>query len=168
MSILSGIGSFFCTDAIAVSTFVSQFYLQYRGVEKAIVVPLDRITQLLDHQPIDLAVNIHSFSECRTQAIEWWARLLSKYRIKNLMVVPNGTGSRGERLLTNDGHDFLPILEHYGYGTVAVEPTFRTVSVIVGILIFAARVNRELSLRRAASTAPDERRGINANDLLIG
>jgi hypothetical protein len=78
---------------------------------------------LRDH-PVDLAINVHSFSECQKKAMERWARLLSKHRVKNLMVVPNRAGSHGEHLLTNDGHDFLPLLERYGYRTVLKEPKF--------------------------------------------
>lgn len=124
MSALSGVERFYCTDAIAVSTFVSDYYLRFRGVEKALVIPLDEIDNSLRDHPVDLAININSFSECRTQAIEWWARLLSKHRVKNLMVVPNRAGSNGERLLTRDGHDFLPILERYGYRMILKEPKF--------------------------------------------
>jgi putative sugar O-methyltransferase len=121
---LPGIESYFCTDAIPVSTFVSDFYLRYRGVERARAIPLDEIDQTLSDHPVDLAINIHSFSECRTQAIEWWAKLLSKHRVKNLMVVPNHCRTQGELLHTNDGHDFLPLLERYGYRTVLKEPKF--------------------------------------------
>jgi hypothetical protein len=68
---LPGIESIFCTDAVAVSTFVSDYYLRFRGVEKARVIPLDEIDNALSEHPVDLAINIHSFSECRPQAIEW-------------------------------------------------------------------------------------------------
>jgi hypothetical protein len=40
------------------------------------------------------------------------------------MGVPNEAGYQSERLLTNDGHDFLPILERDGYRTVLKEPKF--------------------------------------------
>ena len=122
MSSLAGIERFYCTDAVAVSTFVSDYYLRFRGVEKALVIPLDEIENTLRYETVDLAINIHSFSECRIQAIAWWARLLSKYQVKKLMVVPNSI--HGERLLTNDGHDFLPILEQYGYRAILKEPKF--------------------------------------------
>jgi hypothetical protein len=88
------------------------------------VVPLDEIENTLRDQTIDLAINIHSFSECNLKAIEWWVRLLSKHRVKNLMIVPNRSTSGGQRLLTNDGQDFLPILDRYGYRTVAKEPKY--------------------------------------------
>ena len=121
VSALPGIERYLCTDAVAVSTFVSDYYVRFRGLEKVLVIPLDEIDDsLCDHQ-VDLAVNIHSFSECRPQAIEWWARLLRKHGVKNLMIAPNG---EGDRLLTNDGVDFLPLLERYGYRTVLKEPQF--------------------------------------------
>jgi hypothetical protein len=121
---LSGIDSYLCTDAVAVSTFVCDYYLRFRGVGRARSVPLDMIDCTLRAHPVDLAINIHSFSECRAEAIEWWVRLLSKHRVKQLMIVPNPVAGDGERLLTNEGHDFLPILERYGYRTVLKEPKF--------------------------------------------
>lgn len=121
---LPNVEYYVCTDAVAVSTFVSDYYLRFRGVDKAAVVPLDEIERTLGDRPVDLAINIHSFSECRTQAIEWWARLLAKHRVKHLLVVPNRAGGSGERLFTSDGHDFLPILERCGYRTVVKEPKF--------------------------------------------
>jgi hypothetical protein len=121
---LPGLEAFFCTDAVAVSTFVSDFYLRFRGIEKARVIPLDEIENALRANPVDLATNIHSFSECRIEAIEWWARLLRQHRVKNLMVAPNGEGERFGRLLTNDGQDFLPVLERHGYRTIHKEPKF--------------------------------------------
>ena len=119
---LPGIDGYLCTDAVAVSTFVCDYYLRFRGAEKARVVPLDVVDSTLRDHPVDLAINIHSFPECRKEAIEWWARLLNKHRVKHLMIVPNCYND--ERLLTNDGHDFLPILESYGYRTIVKEPKF--------------------------------------------
>ena len=55
----------FCVDAVAISTFICEYYLGFRGADdRASVVPLDELDSLLALQPIDLAVNIHSFSEC--------------------------------------------------------------------------------------------------------
>ena len=41
---LPGIDRYYCTDAVAVSGFVCDYYLRFRGLEKAQVVPLDRLT----------------------------------------------------------------------------------------------------------------------------
>jgi len=124
VSALPNIEQYFCTDAVAVSTFVSDYYLRFRGAERARVIPLDEIDSSLRDHPVDLAINIHSFSECRVEAIAWWARLLSKHRVKNLMIAPNGEGERMKRLTTNDGRDFLPILERCGYRNVLKEPKY--------------------------------------------
>jgi hypothetical protein len=124
VSALPGIEKFFCTDAVAVSTFVSDYYLRFRGLEKALAIPLDEIDNTLRDHPVDFAINIHSFSECRPQAIEWWAKLLSKHNVKHLMIAPNGEGEKSKQLLTNDGQDFLPLLERHGYRTVVKEAKF--------------------------------------------
>ncbi len=124
VSAVDGIERYLCTDAVAASTFVSEYYLQYRGVKKASVIPLDEIDTALRDHPIDIAINVHSFSECQIQAIEWWVRLLRRHRVKNLMIVPNRGKGSGDRLRTNNGHDFLPLLEQYGYRTVLKEPKY--------------------------------------------
>jgi SAM-dependent methyltransferase len=121
LTAVPGIDSYLCTDAVAFSTFVSEYYLRFRNVEKAAVIPLDEIDKTLHDHPVDLAVNIHSFSECRDEAIEWWVRLLSKHRVKYLMIVPN---IPDERMLTNDWRDFLPLVERHGYRTIVKEPKF--------------------------------------------
>jgi hypothetical protein len=124
LSAFDGVERYFCTDAVAVSTFVSEYYLRFRGISRAVVVPLDEIEKILGEQTISLAINIHSFSECDLKAIEWWVRLLGKHRVKNLMIAPNRSTSGGERLLTNDEQDFLPILDRYGYRLVVKEPKY--------------------------------------------
>lgn len=124
VSALEGVESYYCTDAVAVSTFVSEYYLRFRGVDRATVIPLDEIEGFLDTHSVDLAINIHSFSECRLEAIEWWIRLVSRHRVKNLMIVPNRSTSGGRELLTNRGENFLPLLEKYGYRTVVKEPKY--------------------------------------------
>lgn len=100
---LPNIHTYFCTDVVAVSTFISEYYLRFRGLEnKAKVIPLDEIESTLGNQSVDIAINIHSFSECRISAIEWWLSLLEKNKIKYLMIVPNAVGDGGKLLLTND------------------------------------------------------------------
>ena len=79
VSALPGVERYLCTDAVAVSTFVSDYYLRFRGMEKALAIPLDVIDNSLRDYPVDLAINIHSFSECQTRAIEWWIRLPVSY-----------------------------------------------------------------------------------------
>lgn len=121
ISSLPNIAQYLCTDAYPISTFISEYYLRFRNLErKAKVVPLDEIEHVLGSSAVDIAVNIHSFSECRISAIEWWLSLLAKRRIRNLMIVPNPPDLR-----TNDGIDFGNIIEKHGYQLVAKDPKYR-------------------------------------------
>ena len=126
VSALPNIHTYFCTDAVAVSTFISEYYVRSRDLEnKAKVIPLDEIEGTLANQSVDIALNIHSFSECRISAIEWWLSLLEKNRVKYLMIVPNILEHGSELLLTNDRQDFSGVVEKYGYKLVAKEPKYR-------------------------------------------
>jgi putative sugar O-methyltransferase len=117
---LPNIAQYVCTDAFPVSTFISEYYLRFRGLEgKAAVVPLDEIEHVLRKIPMDIAVNIHSFSECRVSAIEWWLSVLEKYRVKHLMIVPNPP-----ELRTNDGIDFGDVIAKHGYKMIAKDPKY--------------------------------------------
>jgi hypothetical protein len=112
VSAFPGIGAYFCADAVAVSTFLCDYYLRFRGVaDRAHAIPLDRLDAALAGRRIDLAINIRSFSECTPGAIEWWLELLGRHDVKHLLVVPNQVDHGGEKLLTNAGADMLPLIE---------------------------------------------------------
>src|SRR5262249_1073879 len=78
---LPNVASCWCTDAVAQSTFVSEFYLTFRR-SRARVIPLDEIESALKISTPDIAINTHSFSECRMDAIDWWLRLLERTGVK--------------------------------------------------------------------------------------
>lgn len=112
-----------CVDAIPESTFLAEWYLGFRGVGPAArVVALDRMDEELRPDGFDLAVNVHSFSECTHTAVAWWAARLAELRVPRLLVVPND----GRELLTQEAdhsrRDFLPLLEAAGYRRVRCEP----------------------------------------------
>ncbi len=114
-----------CTDAIALSTFLSRYYLDFRGVtERATVVPLDQIAEAMADTRVDLAVNVHSFSEAPLSAIRWWLDLLAQNAVKNLFIVPN----TGTRLLSTESDqtrvDFLPLLTERGYELRRIRPKY--------------------------------------------
>lgn len=124
VSAMPNISRYLCTDAVAVSTFISEFYLRFRKLEqKAKVMPIDEIEDALKSNPVDVALNIHSFSECRIQAIEWWLSLLVKYKVEYLMIVPNSHRG-GTFLLTNNYEDFSSVIEKNGYELIAKEPKY--------------------------------------------
>jgi hypothetical protein len=112
-----------CTDAVPLSTFLSSFYLGFRAVgDRATVVPLDRIAETLEATRIDVAVNIHSFSECPISAIIWWLDLLAENAVDHLMIVPNTEG----RLLSKERNapriDFMPLVQARGFELLRTRP----------------------------------------------
>jgi hypothetical protein len=111
VSALPNLNRYFCTDAVPVSTLLCEYYLQFRELNDRVqVVPLHKLNDLAN-TPIDLAINIHSFSECTISAIEWWCKLLSKYKIKYLMIVPNSGHHGGTKLLASTDEVFSPSLK---------------------------------------------------------
>jgi SAM-dependent methyltransferase len=121
----SNLGKYYCTDAIAISTFICEYYLRFREVDnRAIALPLHEVEKTLSENPVDIAVNIHSFSECTLEAIAWWLEILRKYKVKYLMVVPND----GPNLLSRENDethlDFSPVIDIKGYRQVAKQPKF--------------------------------------------
>lgn len=109
------------TDAFAASTMLSERYLAFRKSD-ARVVPLDEVEAELAATPIDIATNIHSFSECTVEAIEWWVERLAAANVRYLMVVPNRSSADGQRCLTNENQDMSAIFERFGYHLVVREP----------------------------------------------
>lgn len=77
-----------CIDAVATSTFLSDFYLKFRGCKQATVVPFDRIGDLR-RGSFDVAANIHSWSECSIEFIIWWLDRLYDLKVPYLFLVPH-------------------------------------------------------------------------------
>jgi hypothetical protein len=120
---------YLCTDAIATSTFLCEYYLGFRGVagrteSPAQVVPLDELESAIIPGAVDIALNIHSFSECAPGAIDAWLAFLARKRVGHLMLVPNFIDADGVTMRTNEGVDFTRIVAQHGYRLVASEPKF--------------------------------------------
>ena len=106
---------YLCTDAIPTSTFLCEYYLGFRGLTggdraSARVVPLHELESAIRPGEVDIAVNIHSFSECPPAAIEGWLGFLAGNRVAHLMIVPNAMAGDGVTMLTNAGLDFTRIV----------------------------------------------------------
>lgn len=114
----------FATDAVARSSFIADHYLRHRGARRASVVPLDAVEAMLATTRIDVATNVHSFSECRPEAIAWWAERLARAGVPKLLIVPNALRSGGRRCETNDGRDFASVLARFGYRPLVCEPRY--------------------------------------------
>ena len=117
-----------CTDAIPTSTYLCEYYLAYRGlVGRARAVPLHELAARVPPGSVDIAVNVHSFSECPPAAIDAWLAFLAAARVGHLMVVPNAasaSGPDGITMLTNAGEDFSVLVRKHGYRLVANEPKY--------------------------------------------
>jgi len=119
---LHSVACYICMDAIAASTFLCEYYTRYRELgDRVRVVPLHESEGALESQRVDLAVNIHSWSECKLGAIDWWVALLRRHGVRQLMVVPNRVSADETRMLTNLAEDFSAVLESHGYTLVARE-----------------------------------------------
>jgi len=113
----------YCSDGIPESTFLCDFYIKYRHFsDSAQSVPLSEIKQI-QYQPIDIAVNIHSFSECTLTAIKFWLDFVSDLNANYLFIVPHTpeflTKERDGQNLT-----FLPEIKAHGYKLEYQKPKF--------------------------------------------
>lgn len=126
---LSNIGTYMCVDAVAESTFISDYYLQFRGVaQRAVVVPIFDLEEKLANTPIDLALNVHSFPECTLASTAWWLDVVRKNRIKYLLIIPNSDSHGGTMLLSTEKdrsrQDLLPVINSKGYKLKVREPKY--------------------------------------------
>lgn len=96
-----------CTDPVDVSRGVCERYLSYRGVRHARVVHPDDLA--LD-RAIDLAVNIHSWSECTRDEVAWWMDWLVAHHVPHLFVIPHM-----DDCACVDGGEFRSVIEGHGY-----------------------------------------------------
>jgi putative sugar O-methyltransferase len=124
----------YCTDAVPESTFLSEFYLRFRGVnDRAHVVPLHELENTLANQRIDLATNIHSFSECTLATVTGWLDVVRKHAVKYLMIIPNAEENCGLQLITLEKDhrriNYLPEIEARGYKLLKTRPKFTVPSV---------------------------------------
>jgi SAM-dependent methyltransferase len=118
----SNLVDYCCVDAIPESTFLSEYYLSYRkSAPPARVETLDAADELTPGG-FDLAVNIHSFSECTLAAIAWWVEQLRRLRIPQLLVIPNEPTELLSLEADGRRRDFGPLLEDAGYELVVREP----------------------------------------------
>jgi SAM-dependent methyltransferase len=121
---LEGVSAYCCVDAVPESTFLSEYYADFRGVSPPVrVVALPDVPNLPPGE-FDLAINVHSFSECPLAAIEWWMHLVASLRVPHLFLVPNER--EGFLSTEEDGtrKDYLTAIEASGYHCVAEEWAF--------------------------------------------
>jgi hypothetical protein len=120
---LSNLDTYLCIDAVPESTFLSSVYLSAKRAAGTRVVALDEQHELVPGT-IHLAINIHSFSECAIEAVDYWISRCAELKIEYLFIVPDMSAQGGEALRLVDGTDFHPLVAQYGYHLAHAEPKY--------------------------------------------
>ncbi len=138
-----GIERYWCIDAIPRSTFLCDYHLRYRGLagspdSRAVIVPVDQMETAIAPGSIDLAVNVHSFSEMNYAAIEAWIQWLVRLQVPRLFMVPNQPELLSTEVSNRQGtthRDFSDLLARAGFQQIAHEATLQDPDVreLVGV-----------------------------------
>jgi putative sugar O-methyltransferase len=109
-------------DGVAESTFLCDFYTRFRGLteDRCRTIPLDRLSGI--GTGLDIATNIHSWSECSRATVRFWVRLIADLGIPYLFVVPHDQGFGTTERAGKD--TFLPEIEAGGFKLVLSSDKF--------------------------------------------
>jgi hypothetical protein len=117
---LPNLARYDCTDGVAVSTYLCDYYTRFRELDNVNVIPLT------EHERIgpdyDLCVNIHSFSECSHEAIRWWLDRIAERRIEWLLIIPNNPPELLSTELDGSQQPYLADVLAAGYEKVDERP----------------------------------------------
>ncbi len=119
--------TYLCTDAVPTSTFLCEYYTRFRELPNVEVIPLHELDAALEGRRVDLALNVHSFSEMPYGAIEFWLGLVARLEVPDLYIVPNVENtliSREDANHANTGHDVEPLLADLGYEISVRQPKY--------------------------------------------
>jgi|SRR6185369_2686222 len=118
---------YFCVDAVPESTFICDYYLKQRNMTgQCEVVPLDELDRL---KQVDIAINIHSFPECRSRVVDWWLHRLQEMSVPWLFLVSSTrlglttAEARGRK-------DFRHLIGESGFELSARESKFESAPVL--------------------------------------
>lgn len=132
---LAGLTDYCCVDAIPESTFLCEYYTGFRSVAPPVrTVPLPEVPALAANS-FDLAINVHSFSECTLRAVEWWMSQVARLGVPYLFVVPNEADGFSTTEADGSREDYHPAIRSAGYRLAADVPTIedRAVRQALGI-----------------------------------
>ena len=119
--VVSEIEDYCCVDAIPESTFLCEYYLDYRGASPpARAITLAELPAI-EKGSFDLAINVHSFSECTLAFVEWWVSQLKRLRVPKLFIVPNEADGILSKETDGSYRSVLPVLADAGYLQIAKE-----------------------------------------------
>ncbi len=113
----------YAADAVPHSTFFCDYYMQYRGItEKVKPICIYDLTKI-DDKNINIATNIHSWSECPIEAIEDSVRIIKELGIDYLFFVPHSEPAFS--LEINGSHKLIePVFKKYGFNLVTKRKKF--------------------------------------------
>ncbi len=121
----------YCVDAVPESTFLCEFYLNYRNAQtSATVVPFPDILPFLENHTIDVAVAINSLSECSARACAWWFSIMAEHNVPYIFLVPNAVYDDGRTIMSTEikgdrSQDISELLLINGYSRVLVAPKYK-------------------------------------------
>jgi SAM-dependent methyltransferase len=122
---LPNLAGYDCTDGVAVSTFLCEYYLAFRNVPTTIrVIPLSEIERLADRYTV--AVNVHSFAECSRTAICWWLDRIAEHAIEWLLIVAHTQGELLSTELGGSRRPYLPDVLAAGYELADNRPVYQS------------------------------------------
>lgn len=128
-------GLVFCVDAVPLSTYLCQFYLDFRGglspLKLGITIPLDKLGQRWqtssEIRP-SIATNQQSFSEMPLAAVDFWLNLCADLNIRYFMLEPHSGDLVHPHYVTSepDGShlNYWHLFERYGYAEIRREYKF--------------------------------------------
>jgi hypothetical protein len=115
LSAAGGLDSYFCLDSIPESTFLCEWYLNYRNTENVNVVPFHELWRWARDARCELGVNIHSFSEMPFVAIVFWLEVMSQLQVQDLLVISNEGPDLYSWERSGTRRDCLPLFEQSGF-----------------------------------------------------
>jgi len=102
----------YCTDMVDISLQACKTYLEYRKVPS----PIFHAKDLPNDVQFDLAMNIHSFPECKREEIIWWLDWVANHNVKYLFIIPHMIeDTNREMLCLYDMKSFKPDILERGY-----------------------------------------------------
>lgn len=127
LTALPAVERYTCVDAVPRSTFLCRYYLGERGHlgagGRGEVVDLPEVWERVARGSVDLAVNVHSFSEMGRTAVRGWLELIAEKDVPWLFVVPNEGSALLSRELDGSRIDCSDLLAGAGYELHHHEPT---------------------------------------------
>jgi SAM-dependent methyltransferase len=96
--------SYTCTDAVPISTFVCEYFTM-KHCPKVIVATPEQLAGMAGM--FDLAINIHSWSECSLESVGEWLGLMRSLEINHLFTVTHDAG-----YMSWSGPSFRPCIEN--------------------------------------------------------